>query len=459
MGLVILTKAIGYWRGLATGSVNRRIFSAMVVITAATAVVKIAAVAKDVLVARAFGLGDELDAFLIALVVPSFLAGVVAYSFNGAFMPAYIRLTEHRGVEAGQRIFANIIVINFAVLAACALLVALVGRYLLGVVAPEFSEQKLELTYRLYLILLPMLLLQGQAILWGSVLNAGEKFALVAFAPILTPLAAIVALLAAVPNVGVTALAWAAVIGCAAELLIIGMVLARRGLLPFPAWHPAMPETGAVLRQYVPLVLSSIIMSSAPVINQAMASWLGPGSVSALNFGGKIPSFLGEIGISALGAAVLPHFARLAAQGDRESVRHTLRTYARWIIIVSIPLTVVFIAGSHTLVYLLFERGAFRPEDTALVARIQQMYLLQTPFLILALLGVRLLVAMGKNHLLTIMSVINLAVNVGANLIFMRWLGVPGIALSTTLVHAVSMTMILFLVMRLLARPWSAGVR
>jgi putative peptidoglycan lipid II flippase len=50
------------------------------------------------------------------------------------------------------------------------------------------------------------------------------------------------------------------------------------------------------------------------------------------------------------------------------------------------------------------------------------------------------------------MAIVNLTVNVVGNLVFMRWFGVSGIALSTSVVYMVSMSMILFLVARNLAR-------
>jgi putative peptidoglycan lipid II flippase len=202
--------------------------------------------------------------------------------------------------------------------------------------------------------------------------------------------------------------------------------------------------------QYLPLVMSAMLMSSSSVIDQAMAAWLGPGSVAALNYGNKIPAFLAGMGATALGTAVLPHFSRLVVVGDIVSLRHTIKTYTRWILAISVPCAVVFIAGSEWIVKLVFERGAFRPEDTLIVARIQQMYLLQVPFFVVGILAVRVLVAMSKNHLLTLMSVINLVVNVIGNIVFMRWLGVSGIALSTSVVYMVSMTMILIFVAKTL---------
>jgi putative peptidoglycan lipid II flippase len=189
-------------------------------------------------------------------------------------------------------------------------------------------------------------------------------------------------------------------------------------------------------------------MNITTVVDNAMASWMGSGAVAALSYGNKIPSFVAAAGMTALGSAVLPHFSRLVALRDHAAIRHTLSTYLRLLLILAVPATLLFIAGSEWIVRVLFERGAFRREDTVLVTLIQQMYLIQIPFVMIGMLGVRLLVAMSKNHLLTAMAVVNLAVCVTGNLVFMRWLGVSGIALSTSIMYAVSATMIWILVYR-----------
>jgi putative peptidoglycan lipid II flippase len=458
--VTLLAKALGYWRAFASGSVNGRIFYAMTIIIAASFGVKLAMIGKDIVIAGSLGLGDALDAFLIALVVPTFAEMVLAQSFAAAFMPAYIRVQEHEGPAAAKRFFAHAMFVNLCLLSVSTVLLALAGEPLLHLVAARFSPAKLALAHDAYLAVLLMVPIFGQLSLWGAVLNAGEKFALVALSPILTPLITIAVVTALGREaVSVHALAWATVAGCAAELVAVGAALHRRGLLPAPRWRGERDAgAGQVLGQYIPLVLSAIIMGSSPVIDQSMASWLGSGNVAALNYGTKIPGILTGIGVTAMGTAVLPHFSRLVAVNDYATLRHTLGTYARWIVILSIPVTAAFIASSHWIVQFVFERGAFGPEDTALVSRIQQMYLVQVPFFVLGILGVRALVAMSKNHLLTIMSLVNVVVNVVGNVIFMGWFGVSGIALSTSVVYVVSMTMIWILVHRNLVRLRVSGL-
>jgi putative peptidoglycan lipid II flippase len=194
--------------------------------------------------------------------------------------------------------------------------------------------------------------------------------------------------------------------------------------------------------------MAAIVMSSTSVIDNAMASWLDSGAVAALAYGSKIPAFLAAAGMTALGSAVLPHFSRLVALEDHGAIRHTLNTYGRWLLILAVPVTIVFIAASEWIVRMLFERGAFDAEDTRIVTFVQQMYLIQIPFVMVGILGGRLLIAMSKMYLLTIMAVVNLAVVVVGNLVLMQWLGVGGIALATSIMYAVSAAMIWVLVHR-----------
>lgn len=108
-----------------------------------------------------------------------------------------------------------------------------------------------------------------------------------------------------------------------------------------------------------------------------MAAMLGPGSVSALNYGTRLVTVLLAVGASAMSTAVLPHFSRMTVLEDWKGVRHTLRTYTRLILVVSIPVTGVLIALSLPLARLFFQRGAFTGEATHVVAAVQSFALIR----------------------------------------------------------------------------------
>src|SRR4051812_45837618 len=114
-------------------SINRRIFAAMLTVGGFALLVKLAATWKDLVVAYQFGIGDTLDAFLIAFALPSFAINVVAGSFNAALVPTFIQVREHEGWEAAQRLFSNIMVWSAILLIVVAALLALAVPYLVPI--------------------------------------------------------------------------------------------------------------------------------------------------------------------------------------------------------------------------------------------------------------------------------------------------------------------------------------
>jgi putative peptidoglycan lipid II flippase len=150
---------------------------------------------------------------------------------------------------------------------------------------------------------------------------------------------------------------------------------------------------------------------------------------------------------------MLTHFSKLVAARDWAAIRHTYRRYALLIVAASVPLVVLIVVFSEPIVRLLYERGAFTPQDTLLVSRIQAAYALQIPFYLLGTITARLISAYRMQTAFFWLAGINFAVNVAFNLLFSRWFGVAGIALSTSLVSLASFAVMFALVYRRMARP------
>ena len=119
-------------------------------------------------------------------------------------------------------------------------------------------------------------------------------------------------------------------------------------------------------------------------------------------------------------------------------MRHTLKHYLRLIFLFTIPLTIVLIAFSEIIVKILFQRGSFTAIDTQLVAQIQSFFALQIPFYTAGILVVRLILAMQINIIIMWGSACNLIINIVLDYVFAKWIGITGIALSTSCVYIFS---------------------
>ena len=193
-----------------------------------------------------------------------------------------------------------------------------------------------------------------------------------------------------------------------------------------------------VFGQYFPMVAGALIMGSTEIVDKSMAAALSSGSVSALNYGSKIISLFLGLAATAIGTVMLPFFSKMVAEEGWEDVRETLRFYLGLIFSITIPVVVVIFWFSEPLVHIIFQRGLFTSEDTQAVSSIQALFSFQIPFYIASIVVVRLISSLRANHILMWGAVINLSVNIGLNFLFIHYLGLKGIALSTSCVYFIS---------------------
>lgn len=453
----LASAAGGSWRRWSTGSNNRRIFAAMVVIGISTAAVKAAALAKELMVAASFGTTDAMDAFLMAFVLPSFAITLAGHSFSGALVPTYIEVGDRRGKAAADEMLSSTVVIGLGLLSVVTLLLAVLGPQVLSILASGFDDDKLALTRRLFYIMLPCILLSGIGSIWSSVLNAGERFALGELASVAIPLTTGIALVVAGDRWGITALALGFIAGFVAQVVLLAWGGKRAGIPLLPRWYGLTPDVRRVIGQYLPIVGGGGLLAMSPLIDQAMAATLDSGSVATLGYGTRGVDLILTLGSLTVGTAVLPYLSRMVAAGDLAAVRHTLKVYSWLILLVTIPVAVALVVLSPDIVRIFLERGAFSTADTQAVSTVQAMFALQIPFYVLSILFIRLISAMKANHILMIGTSISFVLNLSLNIVLKELMGVAGIALSSSLVNMCLLAFLAVMLNRTVRREGSTA--
>ena len=445
-----LQLGLNWWSTWQERSANRRIFAAMITVGGLTVLVKLAAAAKEIATAYQFGTGDELDAFLIAFLLPQFAINLIGGSLNAALIPTYVQVREQEGQRAAQHLFSSVMILTSGFFMAISVVLALTASYILPLVASGFASEKLALAHSLYYVLLSTLVLNGLTTTWSAVLNAHDRFVLAAVVPMATSIVTVLMVVVMAKHWGSYTLVAGCIGGALIETGLLGWGLTRAGVSLVPRWCGTSPAVKQVLGQYAPMVAAAFLMGGTAVVSQSMAAMLGPGSVSALAYGNKVTNLILGIGAVAVSTAVLPHFSRMVAMMDWQGLRHTLGTYTRLLLAITFPVTLVLIYFSEPVVAAFFQRGAFTEADTQLVGQVQAMYLLQVPLYVLCMLYVRLVSALKANYLMIWGNVINLSVCIVASYVFMQWFGVMGIALATSLIYLTSCCFLLFVSWRLI---------
>jgi len=433
----ILDGLLGRWRKLTSGTVNRQIFGAAMIIGVMTMGFKLVSLLKESVIAASFGTGSAYDAFIVALLLPSTIVTILSGSLNAALIPTYIEIREKEDSAAAQRLYTTILMWNTILLVGLTLFMAATVQFWLPAIASGFDPAKLALTRKLVYWSLPMVVLTGFSTTWGALLNAGEKFALVAIAPVVHPLSIILMLGLFCRSWGIFALLGGEFLGILLEMVILGVALTRRGHSLIPCWHGVTDAFRKVRSQYAACIAAAFLVSGMGLVDQAFASTLGPRSNSALNYGSKLVTLVLSLGSTALGTAILPQLSRMVANCHWSGIRRFLRFYS-WVILgVTIPLSLGLIVVSTVIIKTMYQHGSFTAQDTDLVVKIQIFYILRIPFSTFGVLVTRTLTALRANHILFYFSIGSFVINAGLDYLFIQRFGIAGVTLSTSVCSAI----------------------
>ena len=378
------------WGRWHEGSVTRKIFAASALLMALTVVCKSVAAVREVVTAYWFGTGDALDAFVVALTLPTFAAIAFGNSAGSALLPTLTQIRERDGQPAANRLLRESTFWAVVLLLGACVLLAIGSTWLLDLISPGFDREKQALARTLMLIVTPTVLLCGVTSLWNSTLNSEERFAASGLVPALTPLFAILAMFTLGGVWGIRSLAIGILVGALVELFFIGWILHRGGHRLMPIAGRPSKEVRQVLHQYLPLVVAAALMSSTTLVDNAMASELGSGSVATLSYGRKLVALAISFPVLSISRAIFPYFSRQVATRNWPELRQTLAR-SRWAVLLAmIPLAVILFIFSRPLTSVVLQRGAFRAESTEAVAWVQAMYAIQIPFYTLSILYVRI---------------------------------------------------------------------
>jgi len=120
--------------------------------------------------------------------------------------------------------------------------------------------------------------------------------------------------------------------------------------------------------------------------------------------------------------------------------------------VIGIPAALIIFGISKPIIEIVFERGSFTSQDTSVVGSVQAMFAFQIPFYVASIVVVRLISSMRANHILMWGAALNLLVNVILNLVFIHYIGLKGIALSTSCVYLASFVFLFYFADKLISR-------
>ena len=353
---------------------RRRLAWSTAVFAGATGLSRVAGLVREIVARRYFGVEGPINAFTVAFQVPNLLRALVAdAAFSGAFVPVFSELLEKGERARAWRVASTLFWLLLLGLGGLTALFMLLAPWVLRPFGLPGGYEDLAVT--LSRILFPIVVLLGIFGLIVGILNSYEHFSVPALSPVFWNLAIIAGLVIGVPQADSDNAKLYVYAGS-----ILGGTLIQT-LLPIP-WlrgldgrlHAVLdwrdPAVKQVFVLMLPVTLGLGLINFNALIGTLFASRLidpreAPATIDAAFRIYMLPQGMFSVAVATV---LFPALSRLAAREDIDGFRSTVGLGLRQIAFLLIPASAVSAVLAEPIVRLLYERGAFGPQETPAVA-------------------------------------------------------------------------------------------
>jgi peptidoglycan biosynthesis protein MviN/MurJ (putative lipid II flippase) len=392
---------------------------------------------KEMAVAYRYGVSDVVGAYQFTLTLANWLPLTLVGSCSVVLIPVLVR-SRHGDHRLHGRFLGELQGWSWLLGIVIALLLAMGWPVVLQVAGQGLSPDVHDMSLVLILAFAPAALFTVWTGLSAARLRAHERHinTLLDSVPALVIMAWV---LLASPGAGVLPLLWGTLLGYALQALLVQWLAGRADAMPVrPRLRRQAPQWSSLAAAAGIMLVGQLAMSFVGPIDQYTAARLGHNANATLGYAARLLSLLIGLGAASVGRAALPVLSDVQARGDAAYAR----TMAlKWSVVMLLIGAVVVTLGWWLApwgVSVLFERGAFTAQDTALVAHVLRWGLLQVPFYFGVLILVQLLASQNRYGWMAAIAVVNFLIKAWMNTVLAPSMGVAGIMLATSIMYAMS---------------------
>lgn len=423
-------------------------------LSSATLATKVLGYARDALLVAVFGGGALTDTYYAAFrILNLFRRTVGEGAVNAGFIPALEKEKAASG-DNGAAFFSAAWTLILVLSLALAALGIIFREELVKLISYGFTArpEQFRLAAIVTALLMPHLVFVNATALFQAALNAAGKFFLPALAPAAFSLVIIGYLFALrapfaqalSPGVKIMGLAAAATASGLIQAAVLLPMLKKAGYgLNFS--NPF--KTPAAWRAMIFTAPAAAVMAQDQIslfINTMYASFLAPGSITAIYNAARLIQFPVSLFAAAAAAISLPELARSSAANRTEDFGLALSASFKTTALIIIPAAVGLMTLALPLSRALFEHGQFTYEGSVLTAGVLFYLALGLPAY-----GVNKLAAAacyGAGDMKTPVKIVlaQTALNAALCYLLMRPLGARGLALATSLSSLAAAVMFMY---------------
>jgi putative peptidoglycan lipid II flippase len=256
---------------------GRRLGGSALAVTVCSVAAQVLAVGSQSVVAKLFGAGSSMDAYLAANTLPQYVVAVLLGALGVVFVPVFLEFDASGRADEAWTVASAVVTMTAAGLIVFAVAGVALAEPLLRLTTPGLSEPTLRLAARIARVTWPSMAAAGITGLLTGMYHAKGRFGWPAVIPVMGA-ALNLALVVVFAQAGVIAVAVAGACSVVMQTVALAWGLAGRRRL-HASFRWMQPGVAHVLWLMWPLALSNIVIRYTPVVDRYLASSLPEGAI------------------------------------------------------------------------------------------------------------------------------------------------------------------------------------
>ena len=392
---------------------------------------------RDMLVGYQFGVSIYTDAYKAAVSVPETVFTIVGLAISTVFIPMLSKVKYDKNKDEMFKFSNNIISILLVISIIIFALGFIFTNEIVAFMFDGFSKEKFTLTVFLTRITLFNLLFLSINACYTAMLQVCEDFVIPSILGMFFNAPMIIYLLC-FNDISIVGLTIANVIGNFLRVAVQVPVLYKHGYR-FKLFINLKDERiKKILILIIPVIIGSGANSLNMIVDMKVASSLGDGAVSGLDFAQKIIVFANTAITTSIVTVMYPLMANKLNEGDNKGFSMYLTKSISIIALLLIPISIGFILLNKEIISAFYERGKFNDVAVGITASAFLGYSLVLPFT-----GVRdilnsSLFSMQKTKVTTINGIVGVVVNIILSISLSKVFGIFGVAIASTVASMIT---------------------
>jgi putative peptidoglycan lipid II flippase len=426
-----------------------------VIFAVATGLSRILGLVREIVAAYLFGITGKINAFNIAFLIPNTVRSLVAdQALSAAFVPVFSDLLVKGERKRAWRVASSIFWLMLLGLGGLMALFILIAPWVMGLFNYGPNELNGPLAIGLARILFPTVVILGLTGIVVGILNSYDHFTVPALSPVAWNLVILLGLALGAEH---ATLKSTRLYVYAISILVATII---QFLLPLP-WLRGLdgrlhmvidihdPAVKRTFKLMVPVTIGLGLININAVIDQLFATHFLNKNLAPTAIVSAFRLYMLPQGVFSVAVATVlfPLLSRHASRADWNGFRHTVSTGLRLICFLLVPASVTAAVLATPIVRLLYQRGAFHPPQTPIVAACLAAFALGLTFNGTMLMLNRGFFSLQSPWIPSWVAFGNLGLNAVLDAVFYRF-GIWGIPLSTSLVNIAGTAALLVLFRR-----------